>query len=62
MHSKAILWPSDKFQFIGVDPPASTGFDLSSSVMGEIQNAAKPFESDPYGCHTPILREKRKLR
>lgn len=62
MHSKAILWPSNKFRYIGVDPPASTGFDLESAAVGELQNAAKPFESDPYGCHTSLLQEKRRMR
>jgi hypothetical protein len=62
MHSKAIRWPSERFQYIGVDPPASTGFDLESAIVGELENAAKPFESDPYGCHTSLLQEKRKMR
>lgn len=62
MHSKAIMWPSSKFRYIGVDPPASTGFDLESARAGESQNAAKPFEGDPYGCHTSLLQEKRRLR
>ena len=62
MHAKALQWPEDRFVYIGIDPPATTGFDLEVSTRGEYENAAKPFESDPYGCHTDVLQEKRKAR
>ena len=62
MHSRALLWPNGRFQYIGVDPPASSGFNLEEAQKGEHQNAAQPFESDPYGCHTPVLQQKRKDR
>eukprot|EP00591_Stephanopyxis_turris_P006539 CAMPEP_0195509278 /NCGR_PEP_ID=MMETSP0794_2-20130614/2257_1 /TAXON_ID=515487 /ORGANISM="Stephanopyxis turris, Strain CCMP 815" /LENGTH=101 /DNA_ID=CAMNT_0040636449 /DNA_START=98 /DNA_END=403 /DNA_ORIENTATION=+ len=62
MHASALGWPAKRFEYIGFDPPASTGFDLAASTQGELQNAAKPFEQDPYGCHTPVLQEKRKAR
>jgi hypothetical protein len=62
LHAPALQWPPDHFLYIGVDPPASTGFDLRRATEGEIQNAAAPFEKDPYGCHTPVLQEKRKSR
>lgn len=62
LHAPALRWPAQQFKYIGVDPPASTGFDLDFATQGEQQNAAKPFEKDPYGCHTPILQEKRKSR
>jgi hypothetical protein len=62
MHARALGWPDDRFVFIGVDPPASTGFDLEASTRGEYENAAKPFETDPYGCHSDVLQEKRKAR
>jgi hypothetical protein len=62
MHAEALRWPEDRFRFIGVDPPASTGFDLEASTRGEYENAAKPFESDPYGCHSAVLQEKRQAR
>lgn len=62
MHRKALRWPARKFRYIGIDPPASTGFDLERSTKGELENAAKPFESDPYGCHSEVLQEKRRQR
>lgn len=62
MHASALLWPDDKFFYVGVDPDPSTGFNLSEAKKGEQKNAAKPFEGDPYGCHTNVLIEKRKGR
>ena len=62
MHSKSVLWPSDQFDYVGIDPDASTGFDIEEATKGELMNAAMPFESDPYGCHTEILLEKRRMR
>jgi hypothetical protein len=62
LHVPALRWPVNRFHYIGVDPPEKTGFDLSESIRGERENAAKPFESDPYGCHSEILKEKRKQR
>jgi len=52
LHAPALQWPKDKFSYVGVDPPASSGFNLEESTKGELENAAKPFESDPYGCHS----------
>jgi hypothetical protein len=62
LHAPALRWPSDRFVYVGVDPPASTGFDLARSTEGESKNAATPFETDPYGCHSEVLQEKRKGR
>ena len=62
MHIPAIGFPLHKFRFIGVDPPASTGFDLVQSTQGELANAARPFLDDPYGCQTPSLQQKRRIR
>lgn len=62
LHAKALGWPADRFVYIGVDPPASTGFNLEESARGEYENAAKPFEADPYGCHSAVLQEKRRAR
>jgi len=62
LHAKALHWPLNRFSYVGIDPLPSTGFDLAKSKAGEVQNAAKPFESDPYGCHSPILQQKRKER
>lgn len=62
LHAPALQWPSTRFSYIGVDPPASTGFDLAASKEGELQNAAIPFQNDPYGCHSDVLQEKRRAR
>lgn len=62
LHAPALRWPADRFVYVGVNPPASTGFDLARSTMGELKNAAAPFEKDPYGCHSKVLQEKRKGR
>lgn len=62
MHAEALQWPAERFSYIGVDPPASTGFDLAEATKGELENAAKPFQTDPYGCHSAILQDKRKQR
>ena len=62
LHSGALQWPLDHFHYVGVDPPASTGFDLRASSEGERNNSLLPFQSDPYGCHTEILQRKRKER
>ncbi len=64
LHAAAIRWPNDddKFNYVGIDPDASTGFDIVASSEGERTNSALPFESDPYGCNTPILKEKREQR
>lgn len=62
LHAPALRWPPQQFLYIGVDPPASTGFDLNRASIGESQNAALPFEKDPYGCNTPALKQKRQDR
>ena len=62
MHASAIRWPESQFHFIGVDPDASTGFDLAEATKGENENALQPFETDPYGCNSKELTQKRQLR
>eukprot|EP00527_Entomoneis_sp_CCMP2396_P007849 CAMPEP_0198148324 /NCGR_PEP_ID=MMETSP1443-20131203/40879_1 /TAXON_ID=186043 /ORGANISM="Entomoneis sp., Strain CCMP2396" /LENGTH=331 /DNA_ID=CAMNT_0043812981 /DNA_START=151 /DNA_END=1143 /DNA_ORIENTATION=+ len=62
LHAKALRWPSSQFFYVGVDPSPSDGFKLEEASKGEMENAAKPFEDDPYGCNSPVLREKRALR
>jgi len=58
IHAVALRWPAGRFTYIGVDPTASTGFDLEKSQRGELQNSVKPFQDDPYGCHG-LLKMKR---
>jgi hypothetical protein len=62
LHVPALRWPLDKFHYIGVDPPTKSGFDITESTRGEIENAAKLFVNDPYGCYSDILQEKRQQR
>lgn len=58
LHAPAIRWAASKFSYLGVNPPPNTGFNLEKSRQGELQNSAKPFEDDPYGCGG-VLRKKR---
>jgi len=62
MHAAALRWSESNFNYIGIDPDASTGFDLQTAKTGELENSAKPFGTDPYGCHTKLLQDKRKMR
>lgn len=62
LHVPALQYPSEQFHYIGFDPHVSTGFNIEESTAGELQNAAKPFETDPYGCHSKVLQEKRQSR
>ena len=62
MHAAALQWPSHRLFYIGVDPDPSTGFNLAESSTGEMENAAKPFEGDPYGCSSQVLLGKRQER
>ena len=62
LHANALRWSIDRFHFVGIDPPASTGFDLAASTEGEKNNSLLPFMTDPYGCHSDILQQKRKDR
>ncbi|EED91972.1 predicted protein, partial [Thalassiosira pseudonana CCMP1335] len=62
LHAGALQWPIARFDYVGVDPPSSTGFDLNESSEGEKRNSLVPFTSDPYGCHTELLQQKRKER
>ncbi|KAL7541831.1 hypothetical protein ACHAXR_012638 [Thalassiosira sp. AJA248-18] len=62
LHAGALQWPLDHFHYVGVDPLASTGFNLQESSEGEKKNSLLPFQSDPYGCHSEKLQQKRKER
>lgn len=62
LHAAALQWPLESFKFIGIDPDATTGFNYEEAEKGELENAARPFESDPYGCHSGLLRSKREGR
>ena len=42
LHANALQWPLSRFNYVGVDPPASTGFDLQQASDGEQQNSLIP--------------------
>ena len=62
LHAPALRWPSNALEYIGHDPEESTGFNLKQASIGELKSAALPFETDPYGCNSKILQEKREGR
>jgi len=62
MHARAVRWPMEHFHYIGIDPEESTGFNVHEAEKGELENAASPFRTDPYGCNSNKLTQKRKLR
>lgn len=62
LHAPALRYPIENFYYVGVDPGNKSGFNLTESTLGELENAAKPFENDPYGCHTELLQLKRRSR
>ena len=62
LHVPALRWPLEKFHYVGVDPPKTSGFDLEESKKGELENAAQLFVNDPYGCYSNVLKEKRLQR
>ena len=62
LHAAALRWPPDPFDYVGVDPPPSTGFNLAESTAGENGNSLLPFQLDPYGCHSEVLQKKRRER
>lgn len=62
LHGPALRWPSHALEYIGYDPEESTGFNLERASEGELKSAALPFETDPYGCNSKVLQEKREGR
>lgn len=57
LHAKALHLPD--FRYVGVD---SEKTDLEASRKGEMENAVRYFEKDPYGCFTSELQQKREMR
>lgn len=62
LHAPALLLRKDAFSYVGVDPPATSGFDLKRMTFWERRASFSQFEADPYGCHSKILLKKRKDR
>ncbi|KAM3570282.1 hypothetical protein VYU27_007652 [Nannochloropsis oceanica] len=61
-HRGALRFPEAQFEYMGLDPPPEGRFDRKKAVEGEYHDALKLFESDPYGCHSKTLQEKRASR
>ncbi|KAJ1654118.1 hypothetical protein IWQ61_005891 [Dispira simplex] len=60
LHRAALKLPTTKFHY--VDSPVDDDFYVDAEkTTGELTNAYRPFEIDPYGC-TGILRKKRAKR
>jgi hypothetical protein len=62
LHAKALRWPENRMEFIGINPDASTGFIEEDAAKGELENSVIQFENDLYGCHSPVLQQKRRER
>jgi len=61
-HRSAVRYPARSFNFVGVDPPSSTGFDVNQLDYWEKKAALKPYKNDLYGCNSKLLVERRKER
>jgi hypothetical protein len=57
LHRAALRFPIDRFRYVGIEPPRH--FDLAKAELGEKRNSLRPFEADPYGCNSAVLRDKR---
>lgn len=55
LHRKALRWPVQAFEYIGIDNDGETSMDYE----GEKENGYKPFERDLYGCHDFLGRKRR---
>ncbi|KAI8087946.1 uncharacterized protein B0P05DRAFT_530786 [Gilbertella persicaria] len=54
IHRMAIGYPSQQFQYVGIDPPEQD----PSREKGELVNSVQPFEKDLYGCHGSLRQKK----
>ena len=62
LHAPALRFPKDSFHYVGIDPPASTGFNVKRMVYWEKKASFSQFKHDLYGCHSRVLLKKRKQR
>ncbi|KAL0484355.1 hypothetical protein AKO1_004995 [Acrasis kona] len=56
LHRKALTWPVDKFQYVGIDPVSAV--DVEKARKGELQNSFLPFSDDLYGCRSSLLKKR----
>ena len=50
LHRKALRFPADRFEYVGVDPETSQ----EALDRGELVNSLGPYSRDPYGCGTEL--------
>lgn len=62
LHRAALRFPVERFNYIGIEPPRSSRFDSAKAEKGEKTNSVIPFQTDPYGCSSQFLRQKRLAR
>lgn len=62
LHRVALRFPRAQFDFVGLQPPFGSRFNVERAKEGERLNAASLFEVDPYGCNSPTLAFKREER
>ncbi|KAG6886305.1 hypothetical protein C0993_006715 [Termitomyces sp. T159_Od127] len=56
LHRRALRWPMENFQYIGVDPADHHRPNLEE---GERKNGYAPYSQDLYGCHSMLLSKRR---
>jgi hypothetical protein len=56
IHRKAIKWPKEKFEYVGIDPSDATA--VAQAQVGEKENSYQHFLNDLYGCHSPLIDKK----
>ncbi|KIO18967.1 hypothetical protein M407DRAFT_224281 [Tulasnella calospora MUT 4182] len=56
LHRKAIRWPEERFQYIGIDVEG----DTSLAYAGESEFGYGPYSKDLYGCHDNLLAKRRR--
>ncbi|RPA70952.1 hypothetical protein BJ508DRAFT_319991 [Ascobolus immersus RN42] len=62
VHRKAVGFPEERFEFIGIDPPVMST-DAAEGVKKSEGKTVEQWEADPYACdETGVLVEKRKTR
>jgi hypothetical protein len=59
LHRAALRFPLQQFNYVGID---GDGTAIPTLINSELENAYRPFSSDPYGCFDQKLTGKRKQR
>lgn len=64
LHRAALRWPSERFEYVGIDGAAEQDDAETARVAAaEQKNSLLPFHDDPYGCKIGgVLSEKRASR